>query len=171
MRVKERLMIPRKTHGLSATVDAIAIIADRVIHQHGTYPSIVDIEHLRFGQSPKIKRCGQLGFRDRKIRMLKLDLEYVFDASPGSILRATVHTALGCGIKQRCEHRQAIDVIPMTVGDQQMGVDRLWTLQGLTQRENPRSRIKNQQSILVSADLNTGGITPISGRLCSWGCD
>jgi hypothetical protein len=57
------------------------------------------------------------------------------------------------------------------MGDQQMGVDRLWTLQALTQRENPRSRIKNQQGILVRADLNTGGITPISGRLWSWGCD
>jgi hypothetical protein len=57
--------------------------------------------------------------------MLKLDLEDVFDTSPGSILGATVHMTTGSRIKQGLEHWQTIDVVPMTVSDQQMGFDSL----------------------------------------------
>jgi hypothetical protein len=51
--------------------------------------------------------------------------------------------ALGSGIKQGFEHRQAIDMVPMAVGNQQMGIDGFRTLQALTQRENPRTSVEN----------------------------
>ena len=123
MRVKEWLMIPSKEQGLSVTFNSITKIGDRMVHQHSAYPSICDIERLRLCDRPKIKPCAQLSLRNREISILKLDLEDVFDASSRSILGTTVHMEPGSGIKQGFEHRQTIDVVPMTVRDQQMGLN------------------------------------------------
>ena len=55
MRVTKGLMIPGKEQGFPATLDSIAEIRDRVIHQHGIHQCIRDVERLRLGQRPKVQ--------------------------------------------------------------------------------------------------------------------
>ena len=129
MRVTKRLMIPGKKQGSPATFNSIAEIRSRVIHQNGTHPCVRNVERLRLGQPPKVRPSGQLGFKNRKIRVLKLDRQHMFDAPPGLVLGATVHTISSTGIKQGIKQGfknwQTIDVVPMPACDQQVGSDRL----------------------------------------------
>src|SRR5215211_8876004 len=107
-------------------------------------------------------RRGELLESDREVGVVHLSGQDVLQTLP----RPTrcVHVPFAVGHEQRPEKWQALDMVPMGVGDEQVAPQ--WALpggqQGLAEVVNASSAIQDDERRVGGADLNAGSVTAVA---------
>jgi hypothetical protein len=155
-------VVAGEEHRLAIAVDAIAEIDHGMIeHQRrhrGASPTLTGSPMFSVTYSMR----PHLGFAHREIAVLQLHFHDLVDAAPGNDVEAAVDTHRVAGNVERREEWQALDVVPVRVGDEDVGLHRQLLQQLLRQRKYAGAGIENDQGIVIAADFDAGGVATVA---------
>ena len=163
-----RLMIAGEENRFTTAVDAVAEIDHRMIEQIGRNRCRANL-HLLLGRQGDILDLGlHLGFAHREIAVLQLDGHHLINAAPADRIKRAVQPQAVAGDEIGNEKWQPLNVIPVRVGNKDIGCHRQLGKQRLRKRENARTGIENNQLVEIGTHLDTGRVAAVTHCIRPW---
>ena len=146
---------------LTVGLDPIAQAQHRVVQELGRDADVTDPE-LLLDQFAELELASHRLEVEGSIAEDQLALQQIPDRAPGLLGRPDADP-IPCFVG-RSEERQALDVIPVGVGQQDVGLEgpEFSGLQVASQGEKTRPGVQDQQRPVGSADLDAQGVAPVA---------
>src|ERR1017187_9468774 len=136
----------------AVALDAVAGRALRMVQGKRTDRQRSDLDHAALGELVEVAFGGNLAEVDRKIRLRHLAFERFLQRLTGGagkerdVILRTV---------ERAEKRNALDVVPVEMCQEDVGLDRLafcFLQESLTERADAAARVENDAFIIRGSD-------------------
>ena len=159
-----RLMIASKEYGFAMALDPVTKIDNRVVQQEWSNSGRANLYSFTRDQCFIFNPGFDFCLPDGKVAVLQLDRHNLFNSLARHRVEGPVQSQTVSRYEVRDKKRQALNVIPVRVGDQYMGC--YWKLgqQRLGERKDTGSSIQNQQFVGIGPNFDTGGIAAIANR-------
>jgi hypothetical protein len=132
-------------------VDPVGVVAPRVGDPH----VVADLEHLALAQIVEVHLGAHLGQVDRETRIVHLSSEGLLEGARD--VAAAVQVDLVARDEGRGKEREALDVIPVDVAEEQKSLDGHLAQQLLPEHAQPRAAIEDDD-VLAAAHLEAAGV-------------
>ena len=158
-----RLVVGGVDEARAVGLDAIAERQRRMVHVVRPDAHVVDLD-LAFDQVVVAHPGRELLDRHREVGVLHLARERLADRRPEAA--RTVDVPLEIGVEQRRQKRQALDVVPVRVADEDVAAPRAVRLgpQRLPEAMRAGTAIEQQQHAAACAHLDARGVAAIADR-------
>src|ERR1019366_6658927 len=137
-------------------LDAVAGRALRMVQGKRADRQRADLDHAALGELVEVAFGGNLAEVDRKIRLRHLSFERFLQRLTGG---ARKERDVVLGPVERSEKRDALNVVPVEMRQEDIGLDRLpfrFLQQSLTERADAAARVENDAFIIGGSDLDAG---------------
>src|SRR5438045_2410677 len=156
-----RFVIRQISDRAFAGQNAIAHANARMIHESSAHANAADFEIHRI-ELLNLDLSRQVVKLDREKRRGHLSFENFLKSAPAAVITENLNLILV--VVSGHKKREALNVVPMNVRDQQSEMDRIGAkliFQCETELANSRSRIEHDQ-LAISADLNAARVSTVA---------
>jgi hypothetical protein len=159
--IDQGLIVASKKKRLSVAIDPIAEIQHGMVEQGRRDPGVADTGRLIGFDGKVLDMRIKLGFADRKEAVLQLHGQGAMDAFIGHRIQAAVDLDAVVLDEHGREERQALNMVPMGMGNKDMRGNGHFPGQRMGQRVNAGAGVENDQIIVVGSDFYAGGVAAI----------